>query len=220
MKIYTYTYITDDAETLATYSGKNVWIKCMDLKYSDSVYLRVGTKLGSYGDDYSNMCNVNILYVDDLIKLSQGELSGDEFAHLLAASYTRSLNNFAIDNPMEVLTTAELYPGYTDTSTQFDRFIGKDLWVLAHQPGFYTYYIKPISRDGFLFKYCSVPVERITGDWYSDTPFDTLLDRMEKVHTEYVDSWVIDTPLDVMTTAEIIDIQRENCEKEDEEAEE
>lgn len=216
MKIYAYTYITDDAETLATYSGKNVWIKCIDLKYDTELYIRIGTALGSYGDDYSNMYNINELPIDTALEISQGKLSSDQIGYFFASSYTRSLNNFAIANPMEVLTTTELYPGYTDTSTQFDRFIGKDLWVLAHQPGFYTYYIKPISRDDSLFKYNSVPVERIIGGWYNDTPFDTLLDRMEKVHTEYIDSWVIDTPLEVMTTAEIIDIQRENCEKEDE----
>jgi len=220
MKIYAYTYISNDAKTLSEYSGKDVWIKCVDLKYHNDTYIRIGACLGYFGDDYSNMYNINELSVDELQELTTNPPVPEEIMYQLTTSYTRNLNNFEIVQPMETCTTKDLYPDYIDNSSQLDRYIGKDLWVLASQPGAYTYYIKPISRDGLSLTLSELPVERIDNTWGHDgTSIEQILESMKKVHTDFADSWVLNDPLEVMTTDELLDILEENYANEEDEEE-
>jgi hypothetical protein len=63
-------------------------------------------------------------------------------------------------------------------------------------------------------------VERIDNTWGHDgTAIEQILESMEKVHTDFADSWVLNDPLEVMTTEELLDILKENYANEEDEEE-
>lgn len=185
-----------DGVELAKYAGKDIWIRCLDTNYGNTGYLRVLNSLG--GNTYS----VNWATDDYLDKTS-----------FLLSSYTRNLNSFDIIEPLTTATTKELCPSYQFDPNQFDRFVGKDVWIKVISSQGYEWYIQIIDYNYPLLTLKYVASERIDGTWAAlDEPdeLERILNRLDEVDTWNADSLELVTPIDILTTEELVGILTDN----------
>ena len=204
MKIYA---SQNDLGLFETYAGKGVWIFCLDKRTQEDVWLQVL----SITSGCPGLSQVSIISVDELDSvLSKGDDGYDEAIYCLSGIWTRDLSNFTIKDPIEIKSTRELYPNYPTDSDKFDRYIGKDIWVLAYS---YTYgcpyYLKVLSRrDDFItanmIEQPAVEPEEIFHP--SGRSLFRMLSKLEAKHLIIAGDWTIATPIETLSTDEIIDI--------------
>ena len=201
MKIYAgYT----DALELEKYAGKDAWVLCEGPE--GIVYVRVVAKSDRY-PSFAYHYIVNTL--DRELEVELLTTNRTVAMGYLTNAYTRDLREFSIVSPLRVLTTNQLYSDYDPDLTEFDKYIGKDVWILAQQYLGYDYYIKPISREGNLLKAKQIPPQYIDRDWVLlEEDYDRWMEYVSEPSryvVTSVDSWEITKPIEALTTAEIID---------------
>ena len=194
----------NDGILLEKYAGKDIWVKCID-QYSNLGYLRVLS--AESGRPYDMIYRVNWVTDDDLELMKRRKFTNADVAEF-TATYTMNLNNFDVPDPVVTYTTKELCPAYEFDIHQFDRFVGKDLWVRVSGREGYEDYIKIVDYNFPLISCQSVPVERIEGKWYfrDESELNNAFNRMNEVNTWNADNFIISEPLEVLTEEEIKDI--------------
>lgn len=202
MKIYaSYT----DENILKEYAGKDIWIRCLDNKFNETVYVRVLFPVTS------SIYHVNIINEDDLHAINKSE-DHEAAMNEITGSYTRGVYSFEVLDPLVTLTTKEIYPKYNPNYAQFDRFVSKDIWVKVTQYPGYLYYIKILRKNGAFITCSHVPAERVdmdtaNGIWYvSQETIDYVLNNLDNEHTDNIDNYVLSEPLEVLTTEELIEM--------------
>lgn len=200
MKIYA-SYTAENI--LREYAGQDIWIKCLDNKFNETVYVRVLFPVTS------SIYHVNIITEDDLPAITKSE-DHEAAMNEITGSYTRGLSSFEILDPLVTLTTKEIYPKYDPDYTQFDKFVGRDIWVKVTQYPGYLYYIKILRKNDAFITCSHVPAERVDTDtpmWYvSQETIDYVLDNLDNEHTDNIDNYVLSEPLEVLTTEELIEM--------------
>ncbi len=200
MKIYANQ--TSDIETLISYAGKDVWILCIGPE--GLMYVRVlGPSPRYFNSDTTY--RVNLLNNAQLDKFFTAHRSS--VMSYLTSTYNFDLSRLEIVWPMQKFSTKDLYSDYDIDITQFDKYIGKDIWILAHAYGGTDYYVKPLSRSGNSLSAKQIPAEYLTATWPIE-PDDfyrwaTYLNN-DEYYINGVDSWEIIQPVDLVTSADIL----------------
>ena len=200
MKIYA--GYTDYLE-LAEYVGQDAWIRCDGPRGPE--YVRVVAKSNNLGWDFQY--TVNLLSPEKRVALDT-IATFDVALGYLTATYTVKLSEFDIHEPKEILTTKQLYPDYDADLTKFDKYINKNVWVLAEEYGGYVYYIMPIRRENNILYSRNVVPEYLDGRWsidFDDPQAWADYVQSDKLSVTPVDSWKIITPTEIVTTSDILD---------------
>jgi hypothetical protein len=127
--------------------------------------------------------------------------------YYLTSTYNFDLSRFEIVRPMQKFSTKDLYSDYDIDITQFDKYMGKDIWILARAYGSMDYYVKPLSRNGNSLSAKEIPARYLAPPWPIE-PDDFYRWATYLNNDEYfingVDSWEILQPVDLVTSADIL----------------
>lgn len=189
---------------LLNYLGQDAWVKCK-YKHSSYVYVRVLAKVAGFNSYYPRyiVCGLDRDDISHLITDSQ-----DQAMARLTMYSAADIREFEVIHPLDVKPTSYFYTEYSPDVEQFDKFLGKDIWVLARRYGSYEFYVLPIARSGNQLICNFIQYGYIAGDYSMD------LYDYKKLHNDIeinsgksvsVDAWELISPLDVLTTEEVLD---------------
>ena len=111
----------------------------------------------------------------------------------------------------------KIYASYNNT--QFDKFIGKDVWVksISQTLGHRDSYLKVLAIHKDRITYAAIPVSAVEGrHGLSGYFYWNIIQYLKNDYTEYVAEkssvydWVIHTPVTVYTSEELLEIL-EHC---------
>lgn len=202
MKLYAN---TQPEHELLNYLGQDAWVRC--LYQNVPVYVRVQAKSPRYSENHP-YCLVCILrHEDELLLLTA---THDTAMAILSDYGTMCILELKVIHPLKVKPTSYFYTEYAPNLGQFDRYMGKDIWVLAKRYSGYEYYVLPISRSGNQLICNWILSDYLTGDYWELSEYEVarIHDEIDTGAEKYssVDSWEICQPLDVLTSEEILEM--------------
>ena len=186
------------ANTLRSYLGKNVWVKCLNRNSSEPCYVNVVSEGNSKDHLLGNVFYEHVLRYTDPKEI-RSELSARDLPIVP--------EDYKIVTPEVILRAEDIYdvPKYLG---ELNKYVGKDVWVKVFSYLYnYECYINIISIDGATIKYHPVDAGMI--DYHSPSDWDCdefpTEDDLDYVETTTLDSLELITPVEVLTTEEIIE---------------
>ena len=199
-------YAARNDNLLDRFIGKDLWVLCNDLEWSDTYPRPIYVKVFSKHPSGYRVSMVPKRTVDDFYGCNVNTI-----LDTLAGSRFIESTRLQIITPVEVKTTAEMLPEsdqfadpYTEDKEYFRQFIGRDLWVKARNRIYGDYYIRILSMDDNTIVINEIDNSCVDSGVPSALWNSTEL--KESIIREYTDSigdWTRTSDAQTYTTAEI-----------------
>lgn len=223
MKIYCNDANSTTATPFDKYIDTGLWVKCV-LSYNPK-YVFYARFLDKEVDNFDNG-EIYVTIRFNQLKLPNGvsqeevvqryplqcEVGSKEFRLLTTEIHDKYADSLKLAHPVDVRTDEELFgvgDVDVDSTSELDRFVGKDLWVLMeltalHHPQ--NLYVRLYSKNGFNYEYKGLPLR-----WFDDMSqyeFDAHYNYIQdgSLSVSHIDTFEIVHPMDVLSTDEILEL--------------
>lgn len=210
-----------DTNELTQFIGQDAWVTCINIPTETVVYVKI------YGQPNagSGIFRGNVISQGAARRINNPDNCTDwQRRQAITCIINVNMNDFRVLHPLQVYTTAELFPSYTTYSKDLARFIGKDLWVKVFDlssRGFNdTYYICIKRRVGDIIEFCNIKSSLLDYDadegYFDSDEFSYWTNGLDFVDFDHIDNYQLWDPPEVLTTEELMEIlatQQERLER-------
>lgn len=214
-----------DANELTQFIGQDAWVTCINIPTETVVYVKIyGQPIGNTSTD-SRIFKGNVIPQGEVKRINNPDNCTDwQRNQILTRIIDVDMDDFRVLHPLEVYTTAELFPGYSTNSDALERFVGKDLWVkvveLSSRGFDDTYYMCIKRRVGDIIEFSNIKANLLDYDvedgYFDSDDFRYWTDGLDFVDYDHIDNYELCDPPEVLTTEELMEIlatQKEHLER-------
>ena len=185
--------------------GKDIWVKC--LFHNRRPYYVRFCRADKDDDTFPDGYLCVSLSEDNIRDIQEPGRLNDWYIKQIMTNYEFNFDDeWSVVEPLDTMTSAEIYSGYKSDAKELEDFVGTDTWVKVKfntLGGFNDYFIKILSiKNGFI-TYNAVDSFLLNGGFESGFELNRMRDEMEDEENDYIDKFDLIRPIEVYTDEEI-----------------